>query len=66
MRKARKIRQELGASMNLLESIWKKPKGMHWRTFDRLHQKALQAEEVSWMEAAAQLSRIEARLPDFT
>jgi len=36
MRKCRKIRTRLGASHNLFEPIWEKPKGMHWRTFDRL------------------------------
>jgi hypothetical protein len=65
MRKARKIRQGLGASMNLLEPIWQKPKGMHWRTFERLRQKALQAEEVSWMEAATRLPGIKEFMPDF-
>jgi len=65
MRKARKIRQELGASMNLLEPIWQKPKGMHWRTFERLRQKALQAEEMSWMEAAIRLPGIKEFMPDF-
>lgn len=36
MRKARKIRRRLGASENLWDPILEKPKGMHWRTFDRL------------------------------
>jgi hypothetical protein len=36
MRKARKIRNKLGADSDLSEPIWEKPKGMHWRTFDRL------------------------------
>jgi hypothetical protein len=36
MRKCRKIRTRLEASHNLFEPIWEKPKGMHWRTFDRL------------------------------
>ncbi len=36
MRKARKIRERLGASPNIFTRVWKKPKGMHWRTFDRL------------------------------
>lgn len=35
-RRAHKIRQRLGASMDLTEGIWEKPKGMHWRTFERL------------------------------
>jgi hypothetical protein len=36
MRKARKIRNRLGASMNLLAPIVGKPKGMHWDTYRRL------------------------------
>jgi hypothetical protein len=37
-RKVRKIRQRLGASANLREPIrlCDKPKGMHWRTWERL------------------------------
>jgi len=38
LRKVRTLRARLGASMNLLEPIWTKPTGMHWRTFDRLLQ----------------------------
>ncbi len=34
-RKARKIRRHLGASDNLLEPIYIKPKGMHWKVFRR-------------------------------
>jgi hypothetical protein len=37
MRKQRKIRERLGADMNLFIPIWQKPKGMHWKTFSRLH-----------------------------
>ena len=37
-RKVRKIRKRFGASGNLLESLWPwdKPKGMHWRIWERL------------------------------
>ncbi len=48
MRKARRIRSRLGASDNLGEPIWQKPKGMHWRTFERLKNKADTANECSW------------------
>lgn len=34
-RKARKIRDSLGASNNLMEPVWEKPRGMHWRTFNK-------------------------------
>ena len=36
MRKARKIRNKLGASDGLDEPIWRKPKGMHQQTFEQL------------------------------
>jgi hypothetical protein len=36
MRKQRKIRERLGADMNLFIPIGHKPKGMHRKTFDRL------------------------------
>ena len=40
MRKTRKIRARLGASNNLFEPIWFKPKNMHQKTFDRLRREA--------------------------
>ena len=55
MRKARRIRRKLNASMRLIEPIWSKPKGMHWKTFNRLKQQAEIAERVSWCEAAKHL-----------
>ena len=39
IRKARKIRNYLGASEDLEEPIWRKPKGMHQATFERLARK---------------------------
>ena len=39
IRKARKIRAVVDASDDLQEPIWRKPKGMHRKTFDRLSQK---------------------------
>lgn len=43
LRRAREIRKRLGASENLMEPIDEKPKGMHWKTFDKLV-----AEEEYW------------------
>ena len=47
-RKVRKIRDRLGASHNLTEPVWPwhKPKGMHWRTWERLRQQEEQAHGV--------------------
>jgi hypothetical protein len=39
MRKRHKIRKLVGASDNLTMPIWRKPKGMHQKTFDRLRYK---------------------------
>lgn len=36
--KAQKIRVRLGGSANMLDAFPDKPKGMHWRTYDRLRQ----------------------------
>lgn len=49
MRKARKIRERLGASLNLSESILFKPKNMHQKTFDRLRREADRADNLSWI-----------------
>lgn len=48
LRKQRKIRQRLGASDDLFDSIWLKPKNMHQKTFDRLRKEADHANNLSW------------------
>ncbi len=55
MRKARKVRRRLGASENLFEPIWEKPKGMHWRTFRRLQAAEERANDASAVAMAKQL-----------
>lgn len=35
--KAQKIREKLGGSPSLFDAFPQKPKGMHWRTYERLH-----------------------------
>ena len=49
MRKARKIRERLGASDDLTESILFKPKNMHQKTFDRLRREAERTNNLSWL-----------------
>ena len=49
MRKARKIRERLGASNDLSMPILFKPKNMHQKTFDRLRKKADDADRLSWI-----------------
>jgi hypothetical protein len=51
MRKARKIRERLGANNDLMEPILFKPKNMHQKTFDRLRKEAEQAENLGWIIA---------------
>jgi hypothetical protein len=46
--KTQAIRMKLGGSPSLVEDFPEKPKGMHWRTYDRLRQKANEAEDESW------------------
>lgn len=48
IRKVRKIRQKLGASDNIFEPIWDKPRYMHQSTFDRLQKEANDAHNLSW------------------
>ncbi len=52
--KAQKIRKLLGASQDTGEPILIKPKGMHWKTFDRLRKKSYQASDQAW-EAVARV-----------
>ena len=46
-RKARKIRNRLGADMNLFEPVLYKPKGMHWSTFNMLVEKEAEVNQVT-------------------
>ena len=46
--RAQAIRTKLGGSPNMAEDFPDKPKGMHWRTYDRLCRKAEDAQNSSW------------------
>jgi hypothetical protein len=60
--RAQAIRVRLGGSANLLEPLSPRPKGMHWRTYDRLCRRALAAEHESWLGLQAWLERSDARI----
>jgi hypothetical protein len=47
LRRARKLRRRLGAGAGIGDPIWDKPKGMHWRTFERLKEQAEQADHMA-------------------
>jgi len=59
-RKIRKIRDRLGASHNLTEPIWpwNKPKGMHWRTWERLRAQEEQAHGLVLADLEGALARL--------
>jgi hypothetical protein len=46
--KTQSIRVKLGGEPGLIHDFPQKPKGMHWRTYHRLRQKADEAEDQSW------------------
>jgi hypothetical protein len=53
--KSQKIRMDLGGSPNMLEEFPDKPKGMHWRTYDRIrgtHDRARNQSMIGLMRSA--------------
>ena len=58
-RKARKVRKKLRATENLFESVWRKPKGMHQKTFDRLIQEEQAANHAAMMAIGKQMGMFE-------
>jgi hypothetical protein len=55
--KAQTIRRRLGGSASLLEPFPKKPKGMHWCTYERLWWQAQEAEIAGLQTAVVRLDR---------
>ena len=55
MRRARKIRERMGGSANLIDSFPDKPKYMHWKTYWRLRERAELPTTLSWLIRGQQL-----------
>ena len=58
LRKAQKIREQLGGDASLISPLPDKPKGMHWRTYDDLVAKLEAAEGVTNDHLLEWLSRL--------
>jgi len=62
--KSQKIRMQLGGSPNMLEEFPNKPKGMHWRTYERwrrIHDAAEERSNIGLMSFVERLSRRSSR-----
>jgi len=58
--KSQKIRMRLGGSASMLDEFPEKPKGMHWRTYNRLrrmHDKAEERSNIGLVSFVNRLSR---------
>jgi hypothetical protein len=59
LHKAQEIRERLGGSANMMEPFPERPKGMHWRTYDRLWWKHHEAEMVQLIGMRKWLDKLE-------
>jgi hypothetical protein len=57
-RKARKLRRKLNDDGGIGDSIWKKPTGMHWRTFEALRAKVEEQDEIANFAFVARASKM--------
>lgn len=64
MRRADKIRQRLGWMQGIANPKDDKPKGMHWRTFERLMDQENQLANASMLEMDRKLRKIMAKMVD--
>jgi hypothetical protein len=61
LRKSQKIRMRLGGSPDILDEFPNKPKGMHWRTYERLRHAHDLAEARSTMGLMQFIDRVQLR-----
>jgi hypothetical protein len=59
--KARKLRQRLGGSANMLQPFPDKPKGTHWRTYDRLYVEGMALEQAGLRALARVCDKLRGR-----
>lgn len=62
--KAQSIRTKLGGSASLASPFPKKPKGMHWQTYRKLHLQSMRGEGCYLQKMDKFFDRFSSRLPD--
>ncbi len=59
LHRAQKIRKQLGGSASMMEPFPEKPKGMHWKTYERLWWKHHEAEMEQLIEMRGWIYKLE-------
>ena len=62
LHRAQKIREQLGGSANMTEPFPEKPKGMHWKTYERLWWEHHEAEMQQLLGMREWLDKVEKRM----